>query len=262
MKRPKLLSVVLLVVAVAFWASPAFAHEVPVAVVLGDGGGDAQDGFDLAVDESPDVSHPPGEGGDHLGGVDVDISYLPASDLATLGAAIGGGTRVVAVVADARVAAAVAGVPGVEGALVAVAAGTAVPAGPGWIVLIDAAGEVSALEGFRSRFRAAYGREPSLEAARGYDAARLLDAAIASAGETIGPSSARSFVPESGLLSATAVLDARGDSTSGTRATEGNPSAVGPIPLLVLLTTGAVAVSVALRARRSRKPGQHEGLAG
>lgn len=75
-------------------ARPALAHEFALALVTPTSGtsnqvldgSDVVDGFRLAVDQSPDMSHPPGaEAGDHLGGIDVDVSVVDgmrASDAA------------------------------------------------------------------------------------------------------------------------------------------------------------------------------------
>ena len=57
-----------------------YADEFSLSVVLDPSYTEADkqafiDGFQLAVDESPDISHPAGvESGDHLGGIDVEIS--------------------------------------------------------------------------------------------------------------------------------------------------------------------------------------------
>lgn len=56
--------------------APALAHELQVVVVESESQAstDARRGLRVAVDQSPDVSHPPGQdGGDHLGGVDVEL---------------------------------------------------------------------------------------------------------------------------------------------------------------------------------------------
>lgn len=59
--------------------APALAHQFQVVVVESESQAstDARRGFRVAVDQSPDVSHPPGQdGGDHLGGVDVELLSL------------------------------------------------------------------------------------------------------------------------------------------------------------------------------------------
>ncbi len=71
-------------------AAPALAHEFKVGILLTPGAegtpvdSSFMDGFQLAVDQSPDVSHPPGpDAGDHLGGVDVEMIVVddaPAVD--------------------------------------------------------------------------------------------------------------------------------------------------------------------------------------
>lgn len=71
-------AVTMVVIGALVWmilsASPAFADEFKVGIILDPATSDStfMEGFQLAVDQSPDVSHPPGvEGGDHLGSMDI-----------------------------------------------------------------------------------------------------------------------------------------------------------------------------------------------
>ncbi|VAV97935.1 hypothetical protein MNBD_ACTINO02-2234 [hydrothermal vent metagenome] len=71
-------SVLVLAAAALVWivlsAAPALADEFRIGILLDPATSDStfMEGFQLAVDQSPDVSHPPGvEGGDHLGSMDV-----------------------------------------------------------------------------------------------------------------------------------------------------------------------------------------------
>jgi len=64
-------------VGLALGATPASADEFTIAILVDPGveagaGATFMEGFQIAVDQSPDVSHPEGvEGGDHLGSMDV-----------------------------------------------------------------------------------------------------------------------------------------------------------------------------------------------
>ncbi len=71
----------MVLVAVAVGAESARADEFRVGVVAGPDRDRFVAGFRVAVDESPDVGHPPGtEGGDHLGGMDVVVVVASAGD--------------------------------------------------------------------------------------------------------------------------------------------------------------------------------------
>ncbi len=57
-------------------ATPVLADQFKVGILLDPAVTDSSfmEGFQLAVDQSPDISHPAGvEGGDHLGGIDVEM---------------------------------------------------------------------------------------------------------------------------------------------------------------------------------------------
>ncbi len=231
-------------------ASPVFAHELAVAVVVSDAS-DARDGFQLAVDESPDVSHPPGEdGGDHLGGIDVHVTYVLAADQPALTSALERGTRVVAIVAGTEAAAVVRAAPGSEGAFVVVAAGGRIAGNRDWVVLTDAPGATRQFDAFESRFRAAHGRNPSVDAARAYDAAKVLDQAIGSLGESIGGDTVRAFdARAAGQLIASVVVapESEPGSAAGRSTGRGQRGAVGGG---VVVATAFAGVIITLRRRR------------
>ena len=153
-----------------------------------------RDGFRLAVDQSPDVSHPAGaDAGDHLGGVDVEISVIDATEVAGAAEAVkqlATGLTAVVVIASDPIARAVttefAGSPVLV--VTADGAGASAPAGAGALHLRQrsepqlrsaVAADVAAA------FQQAYGRDLSAAAALGYDAGRLLDAAIARADDGV-----------------------------------------------------------------------------
>lgn len=195
----------LLLMAVSGWSAasrPALAHEFKLALVTPAAetagpvnGTDVRDGFRLAVDQSPDVSHAPGtEAGDHLGGVDVDISLIDGSAPATASRAVErqltAGLTAVVVIAPAAITRAVAAE--LEGTSALLLVGHASGDGPeaiGHALRLAqndrwAAGS-SRAERFVAQFERAYGRAPSSSAALGYDAGRLLDAAVADASDGV-----------------------------------------------------------------------------
>lgn len=186
-------------------------------VIVPSSSSDARDGFKLAVDESPDVSHPVGmEAGDHLGGIDVEITYLEDSQLTKLEPAIVNGTGVLAIISTKNTVDTVRSTNNIDRAFV-VSAGIPVPQRPGWIVLVDAQVEASRLEDFRTRFQSIYGRAPTKDAFRGYDAAKVLDLAIASTGEGINGTTARTFSPDNTrLLASTTEIGTQNEDTNQT----------------------------------------------
>lgn len=181
-------------------ASPARAHEFTLVLVAADVGAaaDAGRGFRLAVDQSPDVSHPPGEeAGDHLGGVDVDIVSVDAR--------LPSVTEEVTVLLDSGASAVVvlAGGPDAEAATAAAVARRKP------VFAIDAGDSTEAAAGeirlrprgqaddrrftyFAAAFEAAAGSAPTDAATLGYDAGRLVDAVVSSLGEHLEPGPALS----------------------------------------------------------------------
>lgn len=176
-------------------APPAMAHEFEVVVVTGDTAeaADAGRGFRLAVDQSPDVSHPPEEAaGDHLGGVDVDIVSVQAGSPSSgdeVGARLDTGASAVVVMAsgpsaDAAVFAAVT-----RGKLVLVIDTTSsAKAARGQIVLRpDGRTDERRRARFAAAFTAASGSGPTDAATLGYDAGTLLDGVVRRLGEDLAP---------------------------------------------------------------------------
>ena len=174
---------------------PAQAHEFVLVAVAPTEASDARAGFQVAIDESPDVTHPPGqEAGDHLGGVDVEVitvesSVEGASTPQRVEELLDRGASAVVVLAETPFAAGVANAAADRdklAVLIAPADWDSLPAG---VILLRPRHEPanSATEAFNERFVAEYGRTPRNEAARGYDVGRLLESLVADAGEDLAP---------------------------------------------------------------------------
>ena len=153
-------------------ANAAMAHEFTTALyVTGENRAqrlaEAVNGFLLAADERD--GHPAETSDGHLGGVDVQILPLPEAMAASV-TGLNGTAQippdVMVILGDAPVPAAVLAELGFEGSVV--------PSGalPDSWAADDSAGS------FAQRYRSAYGAEPSVAAAQGYNAARRLDIAI------------------------------------------------------------------------------------
>ncbi len=183
--------------------TPVFAHEFKVGILLApaaDGTTEKasfMDGFRLAVDQSPDVSHPPGEeGGDHLGAVDVEL--IVVEDAAEPDAArravldLVERQGVVLIVADLPDAA-------LEAILDPVATSETLLIGrssmnganfPATLRFFNMGEQQEGLNGsfllpdepLTATFREVYGYDPSAAATRGYLAARLIDIAVETTG--------------------------------------------------------------------------------
>lgn len=256
-------------------ASPAWGHEFGLALVVdttgatGPAGVDARDGFRLAVDESPDVSHTPGEeAGDHLGGVDVEIVAVepagtPAATVERVRAALEGGASVVVMLAapDPTVAAVSAGLGAGEVVLLNAGGGppsTGSPPPAGVLAVRDREpGGVNGngAERFDRSFLARYGRPPSVWAQRGYDAARVLDLAVARLGPHARDTAAVAGVANaSGALLRSRVIaspPAPGPSATPARGL-GRPAVILTAGSVLL---GALLVALARRRRRRRRRG-------
>jgi len=182
---------------VAFGWSPAFADEFEVGILIdsavSEGPGSAfLDGFQLAVDQSPDVSHPAGtEGGDHLGSMDVvmvvGVADNDASDL--LDAAIDMADRegLAIIVADVSgdVLTELHGpITGSETFLIVMSDtdGVELPVTPYFFAAGDREGLEDLLTdqvpAFAEAFLQAYGYSPPDAASRGYLAGRLVDISV------------------------------------------------------------------------------------
>ena len=254
-------------------APAAGAHEVGLVVVAAPdaAAGDAVDGFRLAVDQSPDVSHPPGrDAGDHLGGVDVDVTVVGrGSRTADAGRrvarAVSSGARLVVVLPPAWVSGEIVPRIRVDGSLIVVA-GTraALPderALPVVLLGDRPLGRVDRgrLARFEQAFARRYARTPGRAARSGYDAARLLDRVLARLGEGpfIDPALSTAVARADGaLVAATAtVVPAvvpRDDAGPPADGSADRTSAAITLAAAGLALT-LVAASLVLRARRRRQ---------
>jgi len=239
---------------------PAAGHAFGVLVVAGSAGAEAdrRDGFLLAVQQSPDVSHPPGEeGGDHLGGLDVDVSVVDDDQGEAGGrarSAIAGGTGIVVALSTSSLGSVAAETAG-SGALLVIATGGASAAeGPTLVVRPRPTEPVSGprLDRFEADFLAAYGRPPTSTAVAGYDAALLIGRAVEELGEGVNASSDLRLITQSAT-----------DTLLASDLAVGRPAGLPPRPgssplpkdVLVLLGIGAVTVlgaGLLIRQRRRR----------
>jgi hypothetical protein len=240
---------------------PAAGHAFGVLVVAGSAGAEAdrRDGFLLAVQQSPDVSHPPGEeGGDHLGGLDVDVSVVD-DDRGEAGArtrsAIAGGTGIVVALSASSLDAVAAETAGSEALLVIATGGTPDAEGPALVVRArpTESGRGPRLERFTADFVAAYGRPATSTAVAGYDAAVLLGRAVEELGEGVNARTDLRLIAESATdaLLASEVAVGRSAGPSPRPGSSDLPKGV-----VVLLGVGAVTMLAAglLVSQRRRRP--------
>lgn len=268
--RPRKRSVAALSVlaaAAALAAAPsAGAHELDLVLVApppaSASAGDAADGFRLAVDQSPDVSHAPGEeAGDHLGGIDV------ATTLVQSRSAPGNAARRVA---RADVVVVLPPVPMVSELLplvrdsrrLIVVAGTrgTLPASPETPVVLlrprrPAAARRTRLERFERQFAARFGRGATAAALVGYDAGRLLDGLLAALGE--GPFTEQAIASAlpgaaSRLVAGAAGLARAVPARRSTPSDAGSSARGVPLVLGAAAAAGLVAAAFVLLARRRR----------
>ena len=256
-------------------APPVGAHELGVAVVAPprseDGAGyPGQDGLRLAVDQSPDVSHPAGsDAGDHLGGIDVDLTVIRSRRgrvvAERVSRAVARGSRVVILLrgpkagADGRLTADILSRVRRRNPLIVVAGDRAtLPAEPVLpiVLLRDRRARVDRgrLARFEREFFARYRRAPDRAARTGYDAGRLLDRLLARLGEgPFLPPAVASAVPgaDRALLAGTAELVPAQSQPDGSSALRRN-AAKGPgtTMVMVVATAGAIAILIAGSLRR------------
>lgn len=263
--------------------APVAAHELGAVLVVparAEGaGGSALEGFRLAVDQSPDVSHPPGAAaGDHLGGIDVDLTVVRSRDSGAVardvGRAVSGGARVVVVLRRARaerdrqLTSEIVRRLGPSSPLIVVAgtratlpAKLAVP-----VVLLGdrppARIQRARLARFELRFTRRHRSAPDRAARTGYDAGRLVDRLLARIGE--GPFRAAAIgaaVPEADrALIATTARIARADRERGdASASRLKGAGGGAAPVAAIAAAGSAGAVVALllvhltRRRRSAR---------
>lgn len=200
--------------------APVLAHEFTVGIIL-----DPKEtrssafmkGFQLAVDQSPDVSHPPGvEGGDHLGSLDVLMTVRDGAKRPDQFASAAldlierkGASIIVADVSPDALAALLGPVAESETVLIAMAGPDEVGVPPArFFFAADRQAGADVLLNdrkprFARAFMAAYGRQPSAAAARGYIAGRLVDIGVEATDED--PSDEKTLIPA--LVAATTIAD-------------------------------------------------------
>ena len=248
-------------------APPAAAHKVGV-VVVAPPGSTTFEGFRLAVDQSPDVSHPPGSrAGDHLGGVDVDVTLVearsrPADAGRRAARAVRSGARLVVVLAPPSVASELVPRVRIDGTLIVVAGRrAALPKDRALpVVLLSRRPSRSVNRERLARFEQAFARRhastPGPAARRGYDAARLLDRILARRGDGPYSDPALSMAvtrAEDTLLSATAtVVPAASKREVAGLAADGSPDGSPAVATFAVagLAVTFVATSLVLLARR------------
>lgn len=227
---------------------------------------DARRGFLLAVDQSPDVSHPPGpDAGDHLGGVDVEIVTIDADDGDAapdrVSAVIEGGASAVVIVAPSPILTTVSAAAERPGKLIVAVAEDGAAAPPGVEIVLRALPaerlDRARLERFEAEFTNAYGRPPTSTAALGYDAGRLLDQLIGAIGEDLrvdGPLDA-AVRNAAGILVATRLEVPDSEIATDTRVATPEPRSPGARRSAVQLFAASVIVlllAVAAASRRRR----------
>ncbi len=181
-----LVAAVMLVGLVTLAPSPAGADEFRVQLLIQSAQVDAdayRDGFQLAVDQSPDVSHPAGvEGGDHLGAMDVVI--LVATDSGTGAFPDVGSSFPPIVVVEGEsdfVLEMVQTVSTTGSFLIGVSDSddlVNIVTPDSFVVGSSDIDELLDERNFTATFETVYGRTPSAAATRGYLAGRLVDLAI------------------------------------------------------------------------------------
>ena len=251
------------VVGALFWsaAPPAFAHEFSVVVVSAESvrSEDARRGFQVAVDESPDVSHAPGaDAGDHLGGVDVDLvvvgdgeSPLTADRVVELLDA--GASAVVVLLVPSMAGAIVGAVAERDKLALVVGDGGASSDSSEWLLLRprgSAEVDVVRVAGAKTALRNALGDEPTPAALLGYDTGRLLDNIVAEVGEDLQASeglTAAALAASADLASSrvvAAVEDAETGEGAGDESTgDGDYGLAAALAAVALLAAGAVVVT-------------------
>jgi len=159
--------------------APALGDEFEVEIILGQDVNESEfmDGFQLAVDESPDISHPPDtEGGDHLGSMDVTMAVSGSGILPNTGRAP---ILVVDIPADA-----IEGSGARSRAMIILftdAAPQDVPASEDVFAIMREQAErlASTLSpSFETDFAEVHGYRPAPASARGYTAGKLIDIAV------------------------------------------------------------------------------------
>ena len=252
---------------VLFWLvpTPASAHEFLIVVVEAGPAAstDAGRGFRLAIDQSPDISHPPGEdGGDHLGGIDVDVVTVDArsGDRATrqgVARALDEGASVVVVLSDSRDVMPVADVAAGRTRLVIAATPPQASVSRAHVVALLARPPESQdrerVDSLAVAFTEVFGAPPTDAAMRGYDAGVLLDELVGDLGDTLVPGdrlSAALGAASSRLVGSTPELGRSAPSTGDRGEAILTPARVMGAGVAITLAIAVAAVT----ARRRRRP--------
>lgn len=249
--------------------TPALAHEFQVVIVEADSQQsiDARRGFRVAVDQSPDVSHPPGQdGGDHLGGIDVDLLSLDVTSTGQQAA-----DRMARLLDDgASAVLLLTEHPAVEAIIEAAVArstlvlsGTLSPpggaTGPRIDLRLKPPEERNPVrtESFTAAFRDAYQVAPTDAALLGYDVGLVLEALVRQVGEELG-STARVMTAARSASSdlVASRLEVQDNSASGSEGTSDagtESSRPGPVVATMLAVSALIAIVGALMVARRRR---------
>ena len=252
--------------ALAHIPSPASAHDFRLVLVRSDEPTsiEAQRGFRLAVDQSPDVSHPEGEdAGDHLGGVDVNLTEIQAGPAAARevdDAIRGGASVVVLLVDDADIAGGVSKIARERKVVLVMPLGAPSSPAPGSIVLRSraAAEGEPPYQAFANDYTESAGAPPTADAVSGYDAGLLIDDLIFRLGEHLRPGAelARRANEAAAQLIGSEVhipaMETAAEDAAPASSREGPPIAVTPLVVVALIALG-VGGSAAVRRQWRRR---------
>lgn len=255
------------------WSSarPAFGHEFTVVLVSG-GSPDSEDarrGFELAVDQSPDVSHAPGtDAGDHLGGVDVEVVAIEDGEsrvaINRVAGLLDDGVSAVVVLLAPSIADAVASAAADRDTLSVVVADRPRSTSRSGSLLLRPRDPRSINERGAARATAAlqeaFGEEPTRGARLGYDAGILLDKIVDRVGHALQPTEAvmtAALAADADLASSrvdgTAQVTEPGRSDGGTTGRRADIVSVVSVATAALLTAGAVGAVVVIGRRRTAR---------
>lgn len=228
---------------------------------------DARRGFRVAVDQSPDVSHPPGQdGGDHLGGVDVELLSL---DLTGTGQQTADRTR--RLVDDGAAAVLLlTGGPAVEAVVEAASArstlvisGTLSPPASSTDPRIELRlkppeqRDRVRTEAFTVAFREAHEVAPTDAALLGYDVGLLLDGLVRQVGEELrSPARVMAAVRLASSDLVASRLEVQDNGASGSEGGPDAPTETSPrraVVAAMLAVAASIAIVGALFARRRRQ---------
>jgi len=278
--RRTFVTVVLLVIGALVWvvfsATPALADEFVVGIVVGQTTSDMpdstfMDGFQLAVDQSPDVSHPAGvEGGDHLGSMDVVmVAVEGVTDPDRAVAAVvdlieRDGVAFIVADVSREVLASIIGPVTESGTMLIAMSDISEAEFPATLFFFAVSNQdqtalllTDRTPVFEDAFVAAYGGPPSEAATRGYVAGRLVDVSVEATDRD--PSNVEAIVD--GLVGVT--------TPSNTSATEMSPVMLADLPTesepsrfdgrlvaIIVLVLVVIAWAVFRRSQQTRRAGE------